>query len=293
MLKKNTHILIIFESTVSIVLFSFVPIIIKSVSANVYTIGIIRLLIATTISFMLIQKRGYLSLFLKYWGVLALTGLLFGLHWILFFTSIKISSPSLASIGLSSYGVQLIVLGWLFCKNKLFITDLIAVIIATLGNIIIVAGFSFNDNRSIGLILGILSGFFFACIPIVNQRYHQIPSLLRSFGQFLFALLFFSCFFNKTRWDIHTADWFGLMILSIGCTFIAHTLWIRVVTKLSTATTSLIHYLDLPITMFLSFIIINELIDEAKIYGATLVIIANICGLYSQWKKDSLIAKLK
>jgi len=291
--NKNAYILIIFESIVAIVLFSFVPIIVKIVSVNVYTIGIIRLFIATIISFLIIQKRGDLLLFYKYWKILAVTGFFFFLHWIFFFTSIKISSPTVASIGLSTYGVQLIVFGWIFYKNKFYLSDLIAVIIAIIGNIIIVTNYNFNDIRSFGLMLGILSGFFFACIPLINQKYHQIPLLLKSFGQFLFALLFYSFFFSKTRWNLYATDWIGLMILSIFCTFIAHTLWIKVITKLSITTTSLIHYLDLPITMILSFFIIHETIDIVKIYGATLVIIANICGLYSQWQNDSLISKLK
>jgi drug/metabolite transporter (DMT)-like permease len=265
---------------------------VKFVSANTYTIGIARLTFAALGSYVMLRKgRGMSSIPFKHWLILLSLGLLFGLHWLTLFLSIKIASASIASIGLSTYGVHLIILGWFFRKNAVTLTDIFAVILAIIGSIIVIPEFTLGNNTTQGICLSVISGFFYASLPIIHQKNPQLSSSVRAFGQFLFALVFFLAFFPLTDWNLDLSDWMGLLFLAVACTFVAHSLWVRVTTVLSTVTTSMISYLVVPVSLLLSHVLLHEPIGISKLSGATLIIIANLVGLSAQWKQNAFMAK--
>lgn len=280
------------EAAISICLLGCVPVAVKFVSANTYTIGIARLSFAVMCSYLMLRsRRGACSIPLKQWCVLLSLGMLFGLHWLTLFLSIKTASASIASIGLSTYGVHLIILGWLFRKNAVTLIDIVAVVLATIGSIVVIPEFTLENNTTQGVCLSVISGFFYAVLPIIHQKNPQISSSVRAFGQFLFAFIFFIAFFPLTDWDLHFKDWMGLLFLAVGCTFIAHTLWVRVTTVLSTITTSVISYLVVPVSLVLSYLLLHEPMGFSKLSGAAIIITANLVGLSSQWKRDAFMAK--
>ena len=75
------------EAAITILMMGAVPIIIRSIDANPWTIGLARLGVATIIVWAtgrwVMPSRRELK-------VLAIIGLLFGAHWALYFISIKI-----------------------------------------------------------------------------------------------------------------------------------------------------------------------------------------------------------
>jgi drug/metabolite transporter (DMT)-like permease len=283
-----------FEAGISLFLFGCVPVTIKYISANAFTIGVFRLGTASLCLLLFLRIKGaFFRIRMRDLSVLAILGLLFGSHWMTHFLSIKISSASVASIGLSTYGVHLIMLGWFFRKNRIHITDLIAVFLAALGSILIIPEFTLSNDTSLGAALGIISGLFYAILPVIHQKYAGITHSMRAFGQFFFGFLFFLLFFPMTEWNLPRQDWLWLIFLGLVCTFIAHTLWVRVTTVLSTITTSVVFYLFVPITMILSYFILDEPMTVGKITGAILVVAGNMVGLYKQWKREALIAAIE
>lgn len=280
-----------FEAGITVFLFGCVPVVIKYISANAFTIGIFRLALASLCMFAFLWAKDQFSVVgLRDLLILAIIGSLFGAHWLAHFISVKIASPSIASIGLSTYGIHLIVLTRLVSKNKVSISDIIAVLLAVSGSVLIIPQFSLSNNTTIGACLGIISGFFYALLPILHQKYSQISSSMRAFGQFFFGFIFFIFFFPLSEWDLPRGDWVWMVLLALLGTFIAHTLWVRVTTTLSTKTTSLLFYLFVPVTMILSFLLLDEPIGTEKVIGATLVIAGNIFGLSRQWKKEGVLA---
>ncbi len=288
----STHKFIAVEATVTVILLGMVSVLIKAISANVFTIGIFRLSIATAGMLAVLRLRGLLvSLSARQILALAGMGLFFGGHWLLFFVSIKVSTASVAALALSSYGIYVLFLGWLFRGAKPFWIDFVAIAAAICGNMLIVPEFSLDNDIALGVILGLLSGFLFACMPIWHQKFYDIPASTRTLGQFGFALLFFMVFFPWTDWSLPAGDWLGLLFLGFFCTLLAHWLWIRVISYVSTPTSSLIYYMMIPVAMILSYIFLDESMQREKLLGAGLIILANLTGLFSQWKRQTWLAK--
>lgn len=266
-----------------------VPVFIKYTHANPFTIGIIRLLIASflIIGYMVYIKekiplRGY------YIRKLALIGFVFSIHWITYFYGIKIATASIGILGASTYGIHLIILGWIFLSAKPRIIDIVAIILAFIGTYIIIPEFSLENNITLGLVLSIISGLFFALLPILHQKNQFLSGSQRAFGQYVFAIPLFLLFFNKFDFDLQPTDWYSLLYLGVFGTFLAHSLWINVTTKLHTAISSLIFYAIIPMTMTLSYLWLGEDMSVNKILGAIMIVFANVIGISSRIYKSKL-----
>ncbi len=277
---------LILETTLVIILFGFISILVKFTAANAFTVGIFRLAVASVLMYGVVRSRRELgALTRRQWGVLSLLGLVFGFHWLTYFLSIKTATASVAVLGLSSFGMVLLFLGWLLGRARPGWVDLAAVATAILGNSLIIPQLSLQNNITRGLLLGILSGAALAWMPILHQKFVEISTTVRTFGQFLFALLFFMLFLPFSRWELAVVDWLVLTTLAMLCTFVAHFLWVRITTQLSTSTTSVLYYLTIPVAMVFSYLFLDEVMTQRKILGAALILTANLVALYSQQRR--------
>jgi len=284
---KEGNIQIGIEAAITLLLMAGVPVFVKFTSANPITIGLFRLTLATVLIVIFLRpSKASKSLTKSMILPLLVIGVLFSLHWITYFTSIKMATASIGLLGISTYGIHLIFLGWIIRKNKPSFYDLIALIIAIYGTYLVVPNFSLKDSTSIGILLGILSGFCFALLPILHQHFHFIPDRIRIFGQFFFAWIVFMFLFPMTNWQLRSVDWWSLLYLAVPGTFIAHSLWVRVTTRVSTIVTSLIFYLIIPMTMVISHFWLKEPMPFYKIFGAFLIVSGNLISFYGRFRKS-------
>jgi drug/metabolite transporter (DMT)-like permease len=272
------------EAIASLVLMAGVPIFIKYTNANSYTIGIVRLVMATfLIGLLMALQKERLPLKIDYLKKLMLIGFFFSIHWITYFISIKISTASIGILGASTYGIHLIFLGWIFLKSKPRIIDIFTIIIAFWGTYLIIPEFSLENNITLGLLISIISGLFFAMLPILHQKSQYISGTQRALGQYIFAIPLFLLFIPRYDFKLAATDWYSLLYLGICGTFMAHTLWIKVTTKLNTTITSLIFYIIIPITMTVSYFWLGEEMQLNKLLGALMIVSANITGILSRF----------
>lgn len=284
---KTTDFRLFSEMGLSLLFMAAVPVLIKFTAANPVTIGIIRLTIASLLMGIVIAFRNKpFALNTRLLRPLIMIGIVFSFHWITYFYSIKMATASIAIMGASTYGIHLIFLGWIFLKNRPRIIDGVAVIVAITGVFIIVPEFSFKNNITAGLLLSIFSGFLFAILPVLHQKHQQIPGTIRSMGQYLFAIPLFLVFVQDIHFSLSQSDWLSLLYLGIFGTFLAHSFWVEVTTRLPTTLTSVLFYVVIPLTMVLSYFFLGEQITIQKISGAFLIISGNLLGIFSRIKKN-------
>lgn len=267
------------EGLIAVFIFGITPIFIKEVAANAFTIGVVRLSIGMVFLYLLAGPSKISKLRKSEWRALVWIGLLFGVHWVTYFISVKLSTPSMAILSVSSFGLHMIYLNWIIKGVKPKSVDLIAVFIAVVGIYLIVPDFNLKNDVTAGILVGLASGLVFAILPFVQQRHQHIDSITRAFGQYTFAMLVFLVFTPETNWELSQLDWIYLAILGVICTVVAHTLWLRATTMLPPTNSSLIFYLGSPIAMLTSYIFLNETMNTNKVIGACLIISANIFGV--------------
>jgi drug/metabolite transporter (DMT)-like permease len=267
------------HAAIALLLFGCIPVVVRGVAANPYTIGIVRLSVATAGLFAVMAFRRELRRIpsrdlLR----LAVIGALFFGHWLTLFLGIKVSSASIGAIGLSTYGAHLLILGAI-AGATVRLTDVVAVATAIAGALLVVPSF---DATAIGMLLTSSSALMYASLPLLHQRWSHIDTRTRALGQFAFAFLFFLFFLPKAEWDLGARDWAGLLFLAIGVTLVGHSLWVSVTTRLTPSATSILYYANIPIAIVLSTLALGERLTLRMILGAALIIGAGVVGLVSR-----------
>ena len=264
------------EGLIAVFLFGITPVFIKEVTANAITIGLVRLTIGVFFLFGIVRMKGLKKLSSRDWRGLVLMGVLFGAHWVTYFISVKLSTPSMAILSVSSFGIHMIYLNWWINGSRPFLKDVLAVLMAVGGIFLIVPEFSLENDLTSGILVGLVSAFFFALLPFVQRKHQHIDSMTRAFGQYAFAMIVFVALVTESNWDLTRQDWIYLVILGLLCTVGAHTLWLRASTMLEPTTTSLIFYLGTPVAMITSYLFLNEEMNTSKLLGAGMIISANV-----------------
>jgi drug/metabolite transporter (DMT)-like permease len=183
---------------------------------------------------------------------------------------------------MSTYGVQLILYGSLFLGYHLRFSNYLALLFVLIGVYLVMPAFSFENNFSKGLMLGLGSAAFYSILPILHQRTNRFFNYqIRIFSQFFFAMLIFLIFLPKTNWALTSVDWYTLLFLAIFGTLIAHSLWARFTSHTPTYISGVIYYAITPSALFLSKIVFNESLSIKQILGAILIITAAIYNVWS------------
>ena len=273
------HLRILASGFIAVTAMSIVPVLVKSTVANEVTISIVRLGIA----FILFTPWAifHLKSFSKRdWISLSIIGAVFALHWFSYFTSIKLATPTISALAISTYGVQYLVLAWLFNGDRFAMIEWIAVAVCFFGCTMVVPNWSLDNDTSRGILIGLFSALLYDSLPLLHQKAVQNTSILnntlQAWGQFGFALLCFLPFWKSGNWQLQPNDWYGLIVLGVVSTVIAHGLWIKVTKELAAPHVSMMYYLYVPLAMLQSVCFLDESISTEKILGASMIVSSNI-----------------
>ncbi len=264
---------LILVAIASVFMMSAVPVLVKSTVANEYAIGIFRLAVAIVALTPLVIYSGQLrKLDRRQWGQLVVIGTVFGVHWLLYFFSIKLATAAIAALTITTYSVQYLILAWLFNKERVTPVEWCAIALCFLGCLIVSPGFSLQNSISLGIAVGLVSALCYAALPLLHQRAMAIGTLGRTWGQFFFALIVFLPFWSKADWNLAQSDYYKLLALGVICTLFAHGLWVKSSTELPALHSSMIYYLYLPGALTGSAVFLDEPFTARKLLGCALVV---------------------
>ena len=264
----NKNYLILLLACFCQVLLTMVPLGIKATIADIWTIGIARLVVCVLIMVVFFGKNYFYHL-KKLWPL----GFFFFLHWSTYAQSVKVSTPSTAIIGLSFYGIFLLIYSQYFLKKSISLFVYFLISVATL-----TVFFTFSKGDELeGILWGLTSAAAYAALPIINIKNKNFPHGVRAFIQFSACLFFYLIIgLPQSNWNLPLHDYFILLALGIGGTVIGHGLWVKVTTELPTEVTSGVYYLVIPFSFFLEKIFLDIPLNKSKILGSILIIFCNL-----------------
>ena len=167
------------------------------------------------------------------WIWLMVSGSILGIHWIAFFEAIQVSTVAIGLLSFASYPLFTTLLEPLFFKEVLRRKNVVAALIVICG-LAIMATSSDEPNAIIsgsviqGLLWGLLAGFGFSVLTLLNRGYVRNHSpLLLTCWQNGFAALVLLPWSLSESWMISGKEWSLLFILGVICTVGGHTLLIN------------------------------------------------------------------
>lgn len=268
-------------SYIALFLLGLIPTLIKSTQADIVTIGLARLVIAVVLySFYVLVRRKKISFTRENFLPCLAIGTAFGLHWLCYFLSIRLSTVAVATLCMATSGLMMLVLSRWHLHEPLHRQDILALVITIFGSLLVVPNYNFGDRSFWGFAVGLLNALLFA-IAATLQRYHaeRIPNHTRTFAQYFFALPVFLILWPKTHWQLSRNDFAILIALGVFCTVIAHTLWIKTLELLPAKKAAVLYYLSTLFAVVIAAIVLHEVPSVRVVIGGVLILAGNVLAL--------------
>jgi len=208
---------------------------------------------------------------------LLLVGGVVGLHWVLFFHAIKISTVSVTLVTLSSVTLFTAILEPLVNKKRISKADVAIGLVIIFGIYLI---FKFEFQYVWGIIFGLSCALCASIFSICNaQMVKQSSPTIITFYEMLGAFLWISLFmllsgqFNENLW-LDSRDALYLLLLGVVCTAVAYVLGVAVMKELSAFTVALTTNMEPVYGIILALLLLGqkETMSLGFYFGALIVL---------------------
>ncbi len=171
------------------------------------------------------------------------SGIIIALHWIAFFSAIKVANVSIALVAMSTGALFTSLIEPIFFKRKLILLELFFGLIVIAGLYLI---FNVESQYALGIIYALIASFLSALFTVLNGLYiRKHEADLISFYQLLFGVGFITIFvlatsnFSIQDFSLKNSDIIYLLILSSICTAYAFVVSVKIMKYLTPYTVML------------------------------------------------------
>lgn len=235
---------------------------------------------------LLIQKQKISLNNNKDYVYFAILGVILAFHWVAFFLAIQLSTVAIGLLTFSTFPVFVTFIEPIFFKDKIKIKNIIIALITFFGVALVVPKFTLSNTMTQGAIWGVVAGFTFAILSVLNKKYvSEYKSLVISFYQCtvaIFVLLPFVLFIKPV---FVMKDILLLGILGIVFTGISHTLFINGLRTVKAQTASIIASLEPVYGIIATVILLKEFPSLKEVMGGVIIL---AMAAYSTFKTKNI-----
>lgn len=245
-------------------------------SAEMITFGRALFAVAGLFLILLWQKKSIIQGITRFKGwMLLLSGSLLAIHWVTFFIAVKVGGVAVATLGFASFPAFITIIDWIVFKDRITQREWVLLLLVSVGLILVTPQFSFGDSGTIGLLWGILSGFSFGLLAVVNKRGVQgIDAMQVAFWQNGVVMLLLFPFVLSSGWGLSSIDWFYLALLGIFCTGLSHYLFVKSLESLNARIAGMIIALEPVYAIGFAWWLFGSTPTIRMISGAALILFA-------------------
>lgn len=219
------------------------------------------------------SKTKFLTKSVQDFTVLILLGIILAIHWITFFYAIQISTVAVGLLTFSTFPIFVTFMEPHFFKEKLRRFDMLTAGSVVLGLFLVIPSLDFQNNITQGAFWGIISGFTFAVLSILNRKYvNTYPSMIIvCYQNWMAALILFPFLFFENL-SLQPTDFFMLAMLGIFCTALAHVLFIKSLVHIKTQLASITASLEPVYGIIFAFVLLDEIPALRTILGGCIIL---------------------
>ena len=262
---------------IAVLLFGGTALFAKLIDLNAIDITVYRTAVAgIAILFMLyLQKKPIKLNKPKDYLIVLLLGVAVGIHWVTYFAGMQMAGITVGMLAFFSYPVVTVFLEPLFNKSRPKAKDIISAAVVILGIYLLVPSANLGDDVTMGIVMGVFSGLFFALRNITHKRYFsQYSGPQTMFYQTLVASIMLCAFIEVPIYEVSNHDLTLILIAGVIFTATPHSLFAASLKHLSAATAGLIACLQPLYGTLLAIIIIHERPSLMTLVGGILIVSA-------------------
>lgn len=214
---------------------------------------------------------------LKAFYALLITGILLTGHWVTFFYAIKIGNIAVATLGFACFPAFVTLFEMLFFKEKISSSEYSLLIFVSIGLILVTPSFNFNNNATLGLFWGIISGILYAATVVIN-RYNlsKTTGVQACWWQCLVVFVTLLPFTITSLPNVPPLDWLWIACLGLFCTGLSYYLVINSLSTIKARTASIIIALEPVYAILTAWLLFNQQPTIRTIIGGFIIILAVI-----------------
>lgn len=221
---------------------------------------------------------------LKAFYTLTLTGILLAAHWVSFFHAIKVGNIAVATLGFACFPACVALFEMIFFKEKITATEYSLLICVSAGLIMVTPSFDLNNEGTVGLIWGIISGTIYGASVVINRYNLKLTTGVQIcwWQCFIVLIILFPFSFNQLN-TVPKMDWLWIACLGLLCTGLSYYLFISSLTAINAKTASIIIALEPVYAIIGAWILFHEIPSIRTVVGGLIIIVAVIwAGLQKQ-----------
>jgi drug/metabolite transporter (DMT)-like permease len=207
---------------------------------------------------------------------LVANGAVLALHWVSFYAAIQASNVAVGLLGYASFPLFVLVLERAMLGRRWTRREGVTALVVVFGLALLVPEFSFGNPMVKGLAWGLVSGFSFALLAVLNRRHAASRRASDiAFWQNLFAAVTLVPFALASPWalgDIGAREIALLLVLGLVCTALAHTLFIGALRDVNAHAASVVAALEPVYGIALALLLLNEVPGLRTLAGGALIV---------------------
>lgn len=222
-------------------------------------------------------------------------GVLIAVHWIFFFSAIKVANVSVALIALSTGALFTSFLEPLFFRRRINLLELLFGLMVIAGLYVIL---NFDGGYTLGIIYALIASFLSVLFTVLNGLYvRKYTAEVISFYQLLFGVGFITIYvlfttgFTFEQFALKSSDFIYLFILSSICTAYAFIVSVKIMKHLTPYTVILTLNLEPVYGIILAVLIFGEKEKMSTQFyvGATIILLIVVVNGILKNKKKTII----
>lgn len=222
---------------------------------------------------MLYFKKGIKLKQQKDYFYFVIMGVILAIHWSTFFQSIQVSTVAIGLLTFSTFPVFVTFLEPYFFKEKIKLSDVVIAMITFLGVVFVIPKFQLGNNLTQGVLWGILSGFTYAILSMLNRKYiKEYSSSVIAFYEQLIATIVLIPFLFLQKPVFQPKDVFLLVLLGIVFTGISHSLFISGLKNIKTQIAGIISSLEPVYGIIFAAFLLREIPTLREMLGGIIIL---------------------
>ncbi len=202
-------------------------------------------------------------------------GALLAIHWTTFFQSIEVSNVAIGLLSFSSFPLFTAAFEPLLLHQRPSRIHIVASLLILPGIYLLVPSFTLQNQTTLGVFWGVLSGATFALLSVANRGLgERYPSLVISLYQDGVAtiILLAALFLVPTGALWGARELLILLFLGVICTALAHTLFIGSLRHMTAQSASLVASLEPVWGIVFGIVLLQEFPTVTTVLGGILII---------------------
>lgn len=210
-------------------------------------------------------------------GLLCLGGLFLGLNWLFLYEAYTYASISIATVLYYLGPVIVIGVSPLLLREWITADKIIAIFMALAGLVLIIGLHTDGQQSNLGIFYAILAAVFYAALIVVNQKFKDLDSMVRTIVQIMVAGIIMAVYvlWNFTGFTPLSAE--GIICLLILCvvhTALACYMYFSSQEYLRAQDVALWSYLDPASAIVFAYLFLGEQLSVLQFVGVFLILAA-------------------